>query len=319
MPRLLAGLIVAAMLAVVPAQPAMAAPPLEWGIDVKPGQANMDSIESAVGRKAASTRVFLKWNSPFPDTYHNYLGVNGHTLMISVRPQYLNGAKILWKDLARPGTRSYTELLSWVEKIKAFQASYPDSSVTFTLHHEPETVANSVFGTAADYTAAWVRVVQEFRNRAVNVKFYWIMTAHSFRRPLADRQNAANWYPGDSYVDVIASDAYNWYTCRHDVSSPWKSLVSLIKPMRDFGAARSKAMYLTEYASVEDPQVPGRKAQWLSDAQALFKTPEYALFTGVAYFNLNGPNYPACGWPVTSSDSALAAFRTMGLDPAYAG
>ena len=178
------------LLLLVPAAPASGAAPLEWGIDVKPLQSNMQSIESAVGRSAASTRIFLKWDSAFPDSYHTWLRNSGHKVMISVKPQYLNGTVIKWADVAaaQPGSRLYAELVAWADRIKAF-----GGSTTFTFHHEPEATANIPFGTATTYKAAWQRVVTLFRSRAVGARFYWIVTANSFRMPSTERRHADKW------------------------------------------------------------------------------------------------------------------------------
>jgi hypothetical protein len=169
--------------------------------------------------------------------------------------------------------------------------------------------------------AAWQKVVSTFRGQAVPVVSYlWITTAHAFSVPLSDRRRAEKWYPGDGYVDGIAADAYNWYTCRPGINTPWKSLQTIIEPMRVFGTRHpDKQLWLTEWASTEDPQSPGRKAQWIRDAQALFKRAEYAQYVGVSYFNTPGSREWNCTWPIDSSTTALAAFREMGADPVYAG
>ena len=77
-------------------------------------------------------------------------------------------------------------------------------------------------------------------------------------------------------------------------------------------------LYLAEWGSTEDPNQPGRKAQWIADAQALFKQPSYVQFDGIAYFNIPA-GQGQCNWFVTSSQSALSAFTAMGQDPFYGG
>ena len=64
------------------------------------------------------------------------------------------------------------------------------------------------------------------------------------------------------------------------IATPWKSLAVIIESFRRFGALHpSKRLWLTEWASAEDPQDPSRKPKWIADAQALFKQPGYAEST----------------------------------------
>ena len=126
----------------------------------------------------------------------------------------------------------------------------------------------------------------------------------------------SKWYPGDDVVDDIAVDAYNWFTCRASVKNPWNSLSAIIEGQRQFGLLHpDKPLWLAEFASVEDPAQPGRRAQWFADAQALFQQPGYEQYQGVVYFDLN----KQCNWRVETPAGALAAFSAMGADPFYSG
>jgi len=145
----------------------------------------------------------------------------------------------------------------------------------------------------------------------------WIMTDWSFHVGPADRRQAIKWYPGDQWIDGIAADAYNWYTCRGQ-NELWKSLETIITPMRNFGLAHpNEELWLTEFASTEDPARPDRKAQWFRDARALFKRSGWGQFYGVMYFNY--PGQQNCNWWVDSSTASMTAYREMAQDPYYRG
>ncbi len=136
----------------------------------------------------------------------------------------------------------------------------------------------------------------------------------------ADRRSAPKWYPGDAYVDGIAGDAYNWYTCRPGVPIPWWSLQQIVEPMRQFGAAHpAEELWLAEFASVEDPAQPDRKAQWIDAARQLFQSPGWEQFRGVLYFHNAHATGSPCQWWIDSSTAASAAFTAMGADPYYGG
>jgi hypothetical protein len=80
-----------------------------------------------------------------------------------------------------------------------------------------------------------------------------------------------------------------------------------------------KPMWLPEWGVVEDPDQPGRKAQWITDAQELFKQPAYQRFIAVSYWNTLSHNYAGCDFRITTSTSALDAFKTMANDQFYLG
>ena len=92
----------------------------------------------------------------------------------------------------------------------------------------------------------------------------------------------------------------------------------IIRPFRDFGAAHpDKELWLSEYASTEDTASPGRKAQLINQAQALFKRSDYAQFHGIVYFDFRGPDN--CRWFTDSSTTSASAFRTLAQDAFYGG
>ena len=298
--------------------------PILWGAYARrrggqSPQEAVEALEADMGRQLGIVRVFDLWNTPFPDSYTTWLRDSGHTVLLSVRPKRTNGTDIRWSDIANatPGTALYNDIVGWANAVKDFGAP-----LYFTFHHEPEAVINLVNGTAPEYIAAWRKIVGIFGEQGVsNARFLWIMTAHSFAVSPTDRRLASKWYPGDAYVEGIGSDAYNWYSCREEVNSPWRSLQEILEPMRQFGASHpDEGLWVAEFASVEDPAQPGRKAQWIDDARLLFQNPGWERFLGVSYFhNAERDAGSACQWWVDSGTAADAAFADMGADPYYSG
>jgi hypothetical protein len=279
-------------------------------------QAAVMRFESTSGRHLDVVREFLNWDSPFPASYDTWLRDTNHTLILSVKSHRSNGSTIKWADIAaaQPGSTLYTQIQGWADKLQAYGVP-----MYFAFNHEPESGASSDMGTPAEYIAAWRKIHDVFvADGVTNVKFIWIMTAYSYAVGPSARNYAPKYFPGDAYVDAMGIDAYNWYTCRTGVTNAWKSLEQIIKPFKDFGALHpDKELWLTEWASTEDPAVPGRKAQWYQDAQALFKRPDYAQFKGISSFDTKGQG--ACNWYTDSSSSAQAAFTAMATDPFYNG
>ena len=294
--------------------------PMVWGATVKNTTKKQTQLQAVqvfqgkVGRNLAATRDFLSWDSPFPTAYEQGLVAQGTTILLSVASNKLNGTKIPWAQVAaaQPGDALYDTMVSWADRVRDFGVP-----IYVTYQHEPEAAVNNSQGTQADYIAAWRNWVSVFRAEgATNVSFMFITTAYGYGVKTTDRRYVPKWYPGDDVVDEIAVDAYNWYTCRASVKNPWNSLASLIEKQRQFGLLHTdKPLWLAEYASVEDPAAPGRRATWLNDAAALFQQPGYEQYRGILYFDLK----KQCDWRLETVPDALAAFSAMGADPFYAG
>ncbi|HEX3822870.1 MAG TPA: PKD domain-containing protein [Mycobacteriales bacterium] len=291
------------------------------GADIGPAsgateEKQITAFEATTGHQLAYTRDYLLWNSPFPTSYEQWLGARGTMPLISVKPQNLNGSTVSWASIAaaEPGSAIYAQMKSWADEVKAF--GYP---VYFTFNHEPEAAASDKFGIDTDYIAAWQNFHNVFTAEGVtNARWMWIMTSFAFIVPKTDPRYAWNWYPGDAYVDAIGADAYTAYTC-DNTAGVWHPLSYQISGFLQFGAQHpTKPMWLPEFGVVEDAKTPGRKAQWITDSEALFKTAPYQQFAGIAWFNETRPG-TACDWHVSTSASSQAAYNTLSQDPYYQG
>jgi hypothetical protein len=289
-----------------------------WGASVTPSKTTpikpLQTFQTKVGRTVAATRDFLSWDSAFPTTFESSLTAQGTTILLSVSTTRLNKTAISFGAIAaaQPGDQLYADMVSWADRVRGFGVP-----IYVTFQHEPEAAANKTKGTQADYIAAWRNWVSVFRAEgATNARFMFITTAFGYLVKASDHRYAPAYYPGDDVVDAIAVDAYNWFTCRATVKNPWNSLASLIAGQKAFGALHpTKPLWLAEYASVEDPNMIGRRAQWLTDAQNLFKQAGYEQYVGILYFDLK----KQCDWRVENDTPSLNAFSAMGQDPFYSG
>ena len=228
-----------------------------------------------------------------------------------------NGQDIPWSDVADApkGSPIYDNIVRWARKLRDF-----GDPIHFTFNHEPETSHNAQRGTPRDYREAWQRVVTIFRKKGAddNVTFTWILTDHAYRVPSTDRRYAPNWWPGENYVEEMGADVYNWFECRPEEDIPWRTPAYLMEGYRQFGAQYPNIpMSLPEWATVEDPDQPGRKAEFIGQMQSLLQEPEWSQMKSVLYFNRQGTAYPTCNWAFDSSESSRAALETMGADPWY--
>lgn len=292
---------------------------IELGVAI-PGNtlSGVQSLEANLGRKLDSVRVFKFWNEEFPNADERALMNGGRDLILSVnaaRP----GDPINWRAIAnaQPGSALHNDMVSWANRIRPHQ-----DKIYLTFQHEPETVGNIVKGNNTDFIAAWRKFMTVMAANGVQPKArVWIMTDYAFHVPASDRRDESKWYPGDSWVEAIAADAYNWHDCRPGIDVPWQTLRANVAPLRAFGAAHpNEQLMLTEIGSAEDENTPGRKAQWMRDMRSLFKEPGYEQFTLIAWFNLYHNGGPSnCDWRFSTGSDVLAAYRDLAQDPFYGG
>lgn len=219
-------------------------------------------------------------------------------------------ANATWSQVANvsSGSSLYKDIVRWANTLK----SRP-GDVMVAYHHEPETGGNKRFGNAANYKAAYRRVVTIFRNHgARNVTFTWQMTAWAFRAPSKSRVAAAKWYPGNAYVDNVGADAYNWFTCGEG-RGRWVSINTLVDPVLKFARAHNKTVSLPEFGAHSNY----RRATWLKNAHQYFVRNRDTI-KAVFYFNRPPTNRSNndCRWSLTRW-SEFKAFREMANDPAF--
>ncbi|MGI8613712.1 MAG: glycosyl hydrolase [Nocardioidaceae bacterium] len=267
------------------------------------------AYETRVHHQVADARLYYRWNQPFPDATAAWARDNGRQVFLSVFPRRTDGTPVLWKDIAaaQPGSAIYAQMLTWATEIKDFNAP-----VLFSFNHEPEAKASSGLGTPAEYQSAWQKFITVLRAQGVvNAEYVFIGTSYGY-----GRGRTQLYYPGDSYVDAIGADAYNWYTCRPGIANPWFSMKNLVDRMMSFANNHpTKSLMLPEFGTTEDPGDSSRKAQWYLDAEELFKTPPYDRFVLINEYDTQD----ACAFRPDSSATSLTAFATWLNDPYYAG
>lgn len=170
------------------------------------------------------------------------------------------------------------------------------------------------YGDPAIYISAWRHVVDRFRARGVsNVQWMWCVNAEP--NPYVDYNWIVSAYPGDSYVDIVATDIYNhpdlgvpaWKSFRYTLAETYYYLTTYFP---------SKPFYICEVASRErypgEPVTSQSKGEWICqmsrDLQSYFsKTRALIFFSTVKEHD----------WRVNSSAEALTAVRSCIWDDPY--
>lgn len=152
------------------------------------------------------------------------------------------------------------------------------------------------------YRAVWKRLVGIFRNRgARNVEWVWtpiVNTGGNF--PFRDM------YPGDSWVDWVGFDGYNWAK-----AGEWNSFTDIFdNSYEEMAQLTSRPMIVGEVASEE---TGGDKAAWVSSALER-EIPAFSRIRAVVWFDQEFRGLDA---RVDSSPDSLRAFRAGVASPEY--
>ncbi|MDX6300559.1 MAG: hypothetical protein QOF53_1773 [Nocardioidaceae bacterium] len=235
--------------------------------------------------------------------YHGYGSLTGkvpNAKMVNM------GSGVSWHTVAtaKAGSSTYNNIVRWAKTLKA-----RPGVTLFAFHHEPEGATSKHYGTASDFIAAYRHVVDIFRAQGVhNVEYTWQMTSWAFATKPSASNYAAKWYPGDSYVDNVGTDPYNWVNCGPG-SGKWQSLQFVMDPSLKFARAHHKKVVVAEWAS----QSGSRRAQWVRDAKAYFVANQ-SVIRAVFYFQFSLRS--ACFFKLNTA-AEYSAMRSMATDTAH--
>lgn len=168
--------------------------------------------------------------------------------------------------------------------------------------------------TPAQYVKVWQRVVGIFRQvGATNVRWIWspnVGGTSNKRRGTVSSSYAA-FYPGDSYVDWVGMDGYNWGTSQS--WSAWQDLATVFGPTYSaLASMTAKPMLIAETASADQG---GDKASWITTGFLTSIVSNFPRIQAVIWFHENKET----DWRVNSSAAALTAFRQVAQSAAYQG
>jgi len=258
----------------------------------------LQRVEGRIGRHFDIDHVYYMWNQPIPLSQQTWDIQTGRIPFINWNAGKKGGGLVTWRAIAS-GSQD-----AWIrERADAFRAF--GAPIYLTFHHEPENDL-SRFGTAADYAAAFRRIVTVFRSRNVtNVAFVWTMMSWTFNS--RSGRNPLSYYPGDAYVDMIGVDSYNWYPGR--AGDEWRTFQDITQPAYDFSVAHGRPLMVVEYGVMEDPSTAGRKAQWFVDTLATAK--RWPNLIALMYFDRT----KKYRWDTDSSTASANGYRTIGVDP----
>ena len=272
-----------------------------WGAWAAPGDTSaVAAFESTTGRRLDIVHQYYAFDTSWPNSADYGWAAGGRILFANISPRY-GGGVYTWSSIAAGSEDSILNGLAG--RLRAY-----GRLLFVSFDQEPEGRLGGSGFAAADYVNASRHIHNLFAADGVrNVVWVWNVSGATDATDLA---NFRALYPGDSYVDWIAWDPYNWNTCIHNYG--WQTFDQVVAPFYNWVAgghlsagSAAKPYMLAEYGSVEGSA--GAKGQWfLGESSSISGRPR---IKAVVYFNESKD----CNWPVTTSSSSVAGFRSAGL------
>lgn len=250
--------------------------------------AEVASFNAAAGKPVNVYSIYKSfyWDPTFPVDEVKKIQASGYVPMITWEPWEPNGNAIqpLYALSNINAGKFDTIIKNWASSIKAL--GFP---VLLRFAHEMNgdwypwgagVNGNSPLG----YVNAYKRVHTLFVAAGVtNVAWVWSPNVDFPTKPF---------YPGDSYVDWIAVDGYNF-----GGSSPEDVFGATITDIRSY---TNKPIFIGETGTFDDPSHP--KPAWITD---FFKMLKAHSINGFVWFETNKEQ----NWRIDSSAAATTAFK----------
>ena len=265
------------------------------GDDTGQQEAAITTVEDHLGRRIDIDHRFYPWEREFPTDLERWDLDHGRVPMIS-----WNGRGAYARDIAAGKHDSL--IVERAGQIRALK-----KPVFIRWFWEMDGKKKTEWAQSPpDYVAAWQHIVDTFRaHGATNVAWVWCPNASA----VADGQAQA-FYPGDSYVDWICADGYNWAPGRP--GDRWRSFQDIFAGFYAWASKQSKPIMVGEFGVQE--RGAGEKAQWIRDAAAAARS-DFPLIKALVYFDA----IQDYDWRIDTSPGSIKAFKDLANDPWFTG
>ncbi len=251
----------------------------------------VESLEQRIGRTLDIDHNFYTWDEAFPTEHERWDLKGGRIPMIS-----WNGRGVTTRAIA---AGQYDALIK--QRARATAALGERVLIRWFWEMDGKKKAEWA-GTPEEYIAAWQHIVSTFRAEGADkVRWVWCPNASAF-----NDGEAQTFYPGDDFVDWTCADGYNWAPGR--AGDEYESFTDIFGGFYGWATLHNKPIMVGEFGVQE--RNPGEKAQWITTTREVIKT-DFPLLRAIVYFDAD-KDYD---WRLTTSDSALEAFRQIAHDP----
>ena len=263
----------------------------------------LDSYASMVGRKPDIVMNYSNVTDPLlTSTDISNLESRDHTPMVTwqLYKSGWSGPTISLSDIA--GGRYDSRLRDAADLAKGLPFK-----VMIRFGHEMNGDWYQWGGHPSAYRAAWRHIVTVFRQEgAGNVKWVWSPNVDQGSYPFAQ------YFPGDSWVDYVALDGYNWGKAGMGTNQ-WQSLSQVFSSSyKQLTQMSSKPVIIAETSSSD---IGGSKADWIRNGLLRAIPQQFPRVRAVVWFDRSMEE----DWRIDSSQASLEAYRDVVSNELYGG
>ncbi len=276
--------------------------PLEWGVyQILWSNKYCEQILETASRLASHPDYVMFYRDlkrPYPKSVIQCITDQGATPIISLELWHWHTQKPELTDII---TGKYDdEFQTWAAAAKKhgqrvlWRFGFEFNGDWFTWSLDPKA-----------YVKAWRHVHDIFKKSGAN-NVEWVWAPNLVSCPNTPENNMHLYYPGDSFVDWVGVDGYN-FGDHHDKWHKWESFETLFEDVLDDLEKHypRKRLMIAEFASADAK--PKLRATWIREAYAFLQTrPEVRA---VIWFNLDKRREGEQNWRIDSSPESLAAFN----------
>lgn len=264
----------------------------------------LDSYATMVGRKPDIVMTYSNVTDPLLTSNEvSNLQSRGETPLVSWQ-LFQSGWSGPTISLSGIAAGSYD---SYLKKAAGEAKAMPFNEILIRFGHEMNGNWYGWSGDPANFVAAWKHIVSIFRVQgANNVKFVWSANVDNGSYPFAA------YFPGDSWVDYVALDGYNWGTGGVGVNR-WQSMEQVFgSSYTQLTQISTKPVIITEVSSSE---IGGDKAAWIKEGFLKTIPQKFPRVQAVVWFDRNQEE----DWRIDSSAASLQAYREVVSSTLYGG
>jgi Glycosyl hydrolase family 26 len=256
----------------------------------------ISSLEQSIGRKLAIDNLYVPWGAAMPVALARWDMRGGRVPMVS------------WSAVSSRAVLAGTYDAAIKKAARQLKSLHGPVLLRYYAEMDNGFAGNTV-GSPQLYIQAWRHTYQLFQSvGATNVQWVWCPTSVGFVTGKAER-----FYPGESYVNWIGADGYNWAPTRP--GDRWRSFSEIFSGFYQWAAHQDKPLLVAEFGT--DEGGPGAKASWFRQAGQQLQQ-DFPRIKAVVYFNSQHKNFGLMfDWKIDSSPSSLAAFRALVNEPYF--
>lgn len=263
----------------------------------------LDRYTSMVGREPAIVMKYSNVTDPLLTTAEiSNLEARGETPMVTwqLYKSGWSGPTISLSDIAGGRYDSYLRRAADLARGLPF-------AVMIRFGHEMNGDWYRWSGHPSAYRDAWRHIVAVFRQEdASNVKWVWSPNVDHGSYPFA------RYFPGDSWVDYVALDGYNWGRAGVGTDQ-WQTFSQVFSSSyRTITQMSAKPVIIAETSSSE---IGGNKAGWIRDGLLRAIPQRFPRVRAVVWFDRSMEQ----DWRIDSSRASLEAYRAVVSNSLYGG